>query len=84
MFPMIGLEEKFMSLLKRTLNLISSDVMFSIVNEVSDWNVEFAVKIGKMCMEETSTCCQNALGYILLIVLNLLNFVPRTKYIINI
>lgn len=47
MFPMIGLEEKFVSLLKRTLNLISSDVMFSIVNEVSDWNVEFAVKIGK-------------------------------------
>lgn len=42
-FPMIGLEEKFVSLLKRTLNLISSDVMFSIVNEVSDWNVEFAV-----------------------------------------
>lgn len=40
---MIGLEEKFVSLLKRTLNLISSDVMFSIVNEVSDWNVEFAV-----------------------------------------
>lgn len=78
MFPMIGLEEKFVSLLKRTLNLISSDVMFSIVNEVSDWNVEFAVKIGKTFMEETSTC-QNALGCILLKVLNLLNFVPRTK-----
>lgn len=44
MFPMIGLEEKFVSLLKRTLNLISSDVMFSIVNKVSDWNVEFAVR----------------------------------------
>lgn len=58
---MMGLEEKFVSLLKRTLNLISSDVMFSIVNEVSDWNVEFAVKIGKTCMEEYSTCCQNAL-----------------------
>lgn len=84
MFPMMGLEEKFMSLLKRTLNLISSDVMFSIVNEVSDWNVEFAVKIGKTFMEETSTCSQNALGYILLIVLNLFNFVPRTKYMINI
>lgn len=64
MFPMMGLEEKFVSLLKRTLNLISSDVMFSIVNEVSDWNVEFAVKIGKTFMEETSTCCQNALGCI--------------------